>query len=64
MTSSKGDWEPKVHPGEQSIQFKKENGLIYMRDSKEPDGSNFVLNEDEFDRFLMEAKCGNFDDLL
>ena len=39
------------------------NGMIAMRDSKDPDGPVLVYSSAEWHAFLIGAKAGEFDDL-
>lgn len=41
-----------------------EDGLIALRDSKDPDGPVLHFTETEFDAFIDGAKRGEFDGLL
>jgi hypothetical protein len=39
------------------------NGMVAMRDSKDPDGPVLMYTAAEWDAFLHGAKAGEFDDL-
>ena len=45
------------------IELAPHNGMVVMRDSKDPDGPVLMYTSTELQAFLLGAKAGEFDDL-
>jgi hypothetical protein len=49
--------------GGECIEFAELNGMVVMRDSKDPRGGLLRYSADEFRSFVLGIKAGEFDDL-
>lgn len=45
------------------VELAKNNGMVYVRDSKDPDGPMLGFTKGEVLAFLDGAKAGEFDDM-
>lgn len=45
------------------LELAPHNGMVAMRDSKDPDGPVLMYTSTELQAFLLAAKAGEFDDL-